>query len=599
MLPRPLRSGVILLIWLALLPLVGSADGDLRARLDQLRYQSRPAILGIPLVSARLLDDFYRQRNDRSVWDHDGRIEDLLRLVEGGVDEGFRPEDFHVRRIRNIAANRTFLGLFASIPADKEIFLSDSLLRLIHHRHYGKVDPKRLDINWNYKGPYAHDLLRDLEQVVRARDLRAAVEGLTARPAFYTRLQQGMARYRRVADAGGWPRIPGGKPLKPHTSDSRVPRLRERLRATGDFRGPTSNSRIYDAALKGAVRAFQKRHHLRANGIVDSATQAALNVPVERRMDRIRINLERMRWVSNRFPDDFLLVDIVDQRAELFRNGRVAWNSRVIVGRPKRPTPMFRDQVEYIEINPKWTVPPTILKKDILPAVRRDPGYLKRKGLQVVTRDGKPVSPRSVNWQVSPANFPYLIRQPPSARNALGRIKFMFPNRYAVYLHDTPSRGLFKRSRRLYSSGCVRVEHPWSLAELILDNPRWNRARLRRIVATQRTHQVRLDKPLTIVLAYWTAKGERDGRVLFRKDIYRRDAALLRALNRRDDQVRIVYREPRIEATAPTATASGEGISRLDTDGWWEGWFDWLPQSEGTDADSTTSRGNDSLLGWD
>lgn len=421
MLPkRPSSSGIILLIWFSLLPLPVSADGDLRARLEQLRYQSVPTILGVPLASARLLDDFYYQRNDRFVWDRNQRVEDLLRLVEQSADEGFQPGDFHVQKIRDIAADRPSLRLFASASADEEILLSDSLLRLIHHRRYGKIDPKRLDRNWNYAGPYAHDLLEDLERAVRAQNLPAEVEGLTAQPAFHTRLQQGLVRYRRIAATGGWPRLPAGKPLRPSASDPRVPILRKRLQATGDYKGPASTSPVYDAALATAVRTFQKRHRLESKGIVGTKTRAAMNVPVTRRIDQIRINLERMRWLSDRLPDDFLLVDIVEQKAELFRNGRVIWDSRVIVGRSKRPTPMFRDQVEYLEINPGWIVPPTILKKDILPAARKNPNSLKKKGLQVITRDGKPVSPQSVNWNRSPANFPYLIRQPPRSPERLG-----------------------------------------------------------------------------------------------------------------------------------------------------------------------------------
>ncbi|MCB2264144.1 MAG: L,D-transpeptidase family protein [Candidatus Thiosymbion ectosymbiont of Robbea hypermnestra] len=601
MLPkRPSSSGIILLIWFSLLPLPVSADGDLRARLEQLRYQSVPTVLGVPLASARLLDDFYYQRNDRFVWDRNQRVEDLLRLVEQSADEGFQPGDFHAQKIRDIAADRPSLRLFASASADEEILLSDSLLRLIHHRRYGKIDPKRLDRNWNYAGPYAHDLLEDLERAVRAQNLPAEVEGLTAQPAFYTRLQQGLVRYRRIAATGGWPRLPAGKPLRPSASDPRVPILRKRLQATGDYKGPASTSPVYDAALATAVRTFQKRHRLESKGIVGTKTRAAMNVPVTRRIDQIRINLERMRWLSDRLPDDFLLVDIVEQKAELFRNGRVIWDSRVIVGRSKRPTPMFRDQVEYLEINPGWIVPPTILKKDILPAARKNPNSLKRRGLQVITRDGKPVSPQSVNWNRSPANFPYLIRQPPGPRNALGQIKFMFPNRYAVYLHDTPNRGLFNRSRRLLSSGCVRVERPWRLAELILDDPnRWNRAQFRRIVATQRTRQVRLDEPLTIILAYWTATGDPNGKVLFRQDIYKQDATLLRALDKRSDPVRIVYREPKIEETASTAPVEEKPFE--ETAGW-ERWFDWLSQVKTQDPEKppsgTTSR-QDPLWGWE
>ncbi|WP_133512122.1 L,D-transpeptidase family protein [Candidatus Thiosymbion oneisti] len=542
---RPL--GVIFLSWLLLLPLAGIAGtGDsVRARLEQLRDDGKPTVAGAPLVSVGLLDDFYRRRNDRSVWHSSRQVDDLLRLVEHSIDEGFQPSDFHAGEIVATARGRAPSDLSAATRADLEILLSDSLLRLIHHYRHGKIDPRRLGKHRNHgQGASAHDLIDDLERVIRAEDLQVAVEGLASRPRFYKRLQQGLVRYRRIAAAGGWPQIPAGRSLRPFMRDSRVPIIRERLRATGDFTGAASNSPLYDQALKTAVLAFQRRHRLGADATVGPTTRAAMNVSVTKRVNQIRINLERMRWISDGLPDDFLLVNIPEQRVKLFRDGRPVWSSRVIVGRRDRPTPAFRDQMEYLEINPSWTIPPTILKKDILPVVRRNPGYLKRRGLQVVTRSGKPVSPRSVNWKVSPASFPYLIRQPPGTRNALGQVKFMFPNQHSVYLHDTPSRSLFKRARRLYSSGCVRVEHPWKLAELLLDDPkRWNRTRFKKIVASKQTRLVHLKEPLAIVLAYWTVEGDADDKVLFWKDIYTWDPAMLKALDRRS-QPRILRHRP-------------------------------------------------------
>jgi len=320
--------------------------------------------------------------------------------------------------------------------------------------------------------------------------------------------------------------------------------MRRRLRATGDFAGPASDGRKYDNALKDAVLAFQKRHHLGVDGVVGPATLAAMNITAEERVNQIRVNLERMRWVYDELPDDLLLVDIAGQEVELRRGEKVVWASRVIVGRQERPTPVFRDQVEYLELNPNWTVPPTILRKDILPAMRENPGYLKKKGLQVVTRDGEPVSPGSVDWNTPASEFPYMIRQPPGDTNALGQIKFMFPNRFSVYLHDTPNRTLFQKSRRLFSSGCVRVDRPWELAELVLNNPkRWNQEKFEEIVASKKTRWVHLDRPLPVILAYWTAEAGANGEVMFREDVYERDAAVLTALDGRGP-IRVVYRAP-------------------------------------------------------
>jgi murein L,D-transpeptidase YcbB/YkuD len=303
--------------------------------------------------------------------------------------------------------------------------------------------------------------------------------------------------------------------------------------------------------------AFQKLHNLAVDGVVGPATLAAMNISAAERVDQIRVNLERMRWVSDGLPEHFLLVDVAGQQLDLIRDGKSIWHTRVIVGRKDRPTPVFRDQIEYLEINPTWTVPPTILKDDILPNARKNPGYVTRKGLEVVTRGGKKVAPGAVNWN-APANaFPYLLRQPAGDRNALGRIKFMFPNRFSVYLHDTPSRGLFERSRRLFSSGCVRVEKPLELAELVLNHERWSREKIAALIGSSRTRWLHLDEPLPIILSYWTADAGDDGQVRFREDVYQRDAQVLAALNGRG-RLRLVYVQEPPTQSADTSEPDAE-----------------------------------------
>lgn len=531
---------------------IADASDLLRARLDSLQGQADPKIRGRSLASVRLLADFYRGREYGYAWSDSGQVAAIIDLAAASVADGLRPGDFHAQAIADAYGGLAPSDLPPEARVEADILSTDALLRLIHHRRYGKVDPQGLDKGWTHlAGPYADELARDLEWVVAAADPRAEIEDLTVTPGFYQALKDGLAHYRKIADAGGWPSIPAGNMLRPDMSDARVPQIRERLRITGDFTGPSSESLSYDQALQAAVRAFQERHDLAVDAVVGPATLAAMNVPAEARVDQIRVNLERMRWALHEFPRDLLLVDIPGQTVKLLRDREAVFATRVIIGRENRQTPEFRDQLEYLEINPDWTVPPTILKDDILPAMRRNSGYLARKGLQVVTRHGKRVSPGAVNWNTPAARFPYLIRQPPGARNALGQIKFMFPNRHSVYLHDTPNRSLFSRQRRLYSSGCVRVEHPWDLALMVLNDPeRWSKDKLQKIVSTGRTRWVHLEEPLPVILAYWTAEAGPQGEVRFREDVYARDAAVLAALDG-NGPIRIVYREP--EQSAPIA----------------------------------------------
>ncbi len=556
---RRVADLLLVLTCVLLLPGLGGADEGLRQRVEQLRAAGNAQVAGARLADGRVLDDFYAARGYRLAWADRRRAETLARLAELSSEDGLDPRDFHDKALRELLAGPGLDRLSGRARADADVLLSEILLRLIHHYRYGKVDPQALDSTWNHaEGPYASDLVRDLVRVVEADDLEFELRSLTPRPVFYLRLKAGLARYREIAAAGGWQPVPPGRTLSPRMRDRRVPAIRARLRLSGDFLGSDpADARLYDAPLKEAVTRFQQRHNLGVDGVIGPATLAAMNVPAEARVDQIRVNLERMRWVYDELPGDYLLVDVAGQRVALFRDSEAVWQSRVIVGRPDRPTPVFRDQIEYLEFNPTWTVPPTILKEDILPNARKNPGYVTKKGLEVVTRDGRKVSLGSVNWHVSAGSFPYMLRQPPGEKNALGLVKFMFPNRFSVYLHDTPGRDLFDKPQRLHSSGCVRVENPMELAELVLNEPgRWNQEKFRAVVASGRTRWVHLKKPLPIILAYWTAEAGEDGQVRFREDVYQRDAQVLAALNG-DGPLRLVYvPEPSRE---PVAAPGGIG----------------------------------------
>lgn len=575
------RSAGVLLPLLGLLVLLSGIaraepelTGSLQQRLQVLRHQPKAAVVGVQLASVRLLEDFYRARGYRPAWICRDQVADLLRLAEESRDDGLRPGDFNVAEIRALVGTQDPSTLLEQERGDADILLSDTLLRLVHHSKYGKVNFEAIDPKW-YKaeGPYSTDLVADLQRVLAAPDLAAAVRGLKPEQPFYTRLKAGLARYRAIADAGGWPSIPEGGSLKPGMRDPRVAKMRERLKVTGDFTGPApTDPQRFDPALKNAVIAFQGRHFLRADGTVGAETLKAMNVSAKERVDQIRVNLERMRWVYDRLPGDYLLVDVAGQRVHLFRGGEEVWTTRAIVGRAERPTPTFRDQVEYLEINPTWTVPPTILKEDILPKARGNPEAVRKKGLMVLDRSGRRIAPEAVNWHQSAASFPYILRQEPGEKNALGHIKFMFPNRFSVYLHDTPTRHLFERPQRLYSSGCVRVDRPLELAERVLNEPaRWDQERLKGVIDAKRTRWVHLKEPLAIILAYWTADAEENGAVRFRQDVYERDAQLLAALEGAGP-LRLVYVEPptddRVEqAVEGAAEPQGQQDARTSANG--------------------------------
>jgi len=343
-----------------------------------------------------------------------------------------------------------------------------------------------------------------------------------------------------------------------------VPALRRRLAVTGDLESsrpaiaeappPASGAEavpawgdgampapapyddtVYDAELEAAVKRFQDRHGLTTDGIIGAGTFAALNVPVSARIDQIRVNMERARWVMHELKGEFVLVDVAAFDVSWFRSDEPVWSSKVIVGRPYRETPIFKSLITYVVFNPTWTIPPGILVKDKLPILKKDPGYLQRNHIRVLDSRGREVDPHSVNWKAyGPGRLPpYQLRQDPGDDNALGLVKIMFPNRYSVYLHDTPTKSLFDKDERTFSSGCIRVQKAFELAELVLDDPvRWNSAAIAEVVAAKATRTVNLARPVPVLILYWTAQPTIDGRVIFRNDVYGRDPSTLAALDR-------------------------------------------------------------------
>ena len=284
------------------------------------------------------------------------------------------------------------------------------------------------------------------------------------------------------------------------------------------------------------MRTYQARNGQYIDGVVGRDTYAALNVPARRRARQIAANMERLRWLPRSLGDRYLVVDIAGFRLVVFEKDRPVLKMAVIVGRESRPTPIFTGRMNHVVFNPFWRVPRSIAIKDELPQIRKDPEFFATHDMEVFRYQAgggtTRIDPAAVDWsKVTEDSFGYLLRQKPGATNALGRVKFMFPNRYNVYLHDTPSQNLFRRSKRTFSSGCVRVARPIDLGEyLMADNPGWDRERFVATIEAGKTRTVNLNRRLPIYLVYLTAWAEGESPVGFRRDIYGRDGALIAAL---------------------------------------------------------------------
>lgn len=507
----------------------------IRQHVEQIRIVGHLVIDSAEVASKIVLPRIYERRNFAPLWTDSDAVRDLFRAIDDAALDGLDPDDYHRQALRD---RRRRLDPVTPDPGrvgEYDILLTDALVRLGYHILFGKVDPERLDPNWNLAGELdGLSPVDAIEGAVASGRLHEVIEGYKPRDPFYVELKDALGRYRAIAARGGWDPVPPISRLALDSVDARVRDLRRRLRVTGDL--PPSASvdvEIFDEDLDQAVRAFQRRHGLTADGVVGRNTVAALNVPVEARIDQIRVNLERCRWVLRELVDDFVLVNIAGFRVYLVEDRRAVWSSRVVVGTTYDATPLFRAEMTYLVLNPTWTVPPGIIRSETLPALERDPGYLARNHMKLLDLAGNGVDPATVDFsRYVGRTFPYVVRQDPGPWNALGRVKFVFPNEHSVYLHDTPSRNLFEREVRTFSHGCIRVEHPLELAERLLRHqPGWNRGAIDRQVASGESRTVYLDEPLPTLILYWTAWVDPEAGLTFYPDVYGRDTAVMAGLN--------------------------------------------------------------------
>jgi murein L,D-transpeptidase YcbB/YkuD len=473
---------------------------------------------------------FYRDRGFRPAWS-DGRqlrpeaeelVEILARAGRNGLDaEDYAPADLAAQSARlagrGLAAEERETRLLAV-----DLALSRAFVLYGYHALAGRLEPQEVGVEW-YANPRRADLAAILRDVLDARRPGRVGEALAAlappHPGFAA-LAERLQAYRAAAAEGPWPALPDETELRPGASGPAVETLRAMLRRTGDLgeAAPTAPA-SFDASLTEALRRFQERHGLDPSGELDAATAAALAVPPARRARIIELNLERWRWLPADLGPRHLVVNIPAFVLEVVEDGAPVFVSRVVVGKPYQRTPVMSDEMTYIVLNPYWNVPPGIAKNEILPAIERDPGYVFSQNLEIEYDDAG-------NAQV---------RQRPGPGNALGKVKFVFPNRQNIYLHDTPADHLFARDVRGFSHGCIRVERPQELAAFLLrDDPDWTPEGLAAAIAGGETRTVPLAAPIPVHILYWTAWVDARGRLQFRGDVYEHDARLDAALRQRD-----------------------------------------------------------------
>ena len=497
------------------------------------------------LCESAVLPRFYLHRDFRPAWiEAEGPGLLAKRLVESirqADDDGLRPDTYHLKRIEELMTE-TQLELTTNQPkhpeklADLDLLLTDAFLLFGSHLSNGRVNPETIRSEWFIKSHHV-DLVEALQSALQQRDVEAVLNKLRPQHAGYAALKGALARYRERMALGGWVCVPEGSNLKRGDRDHRVAALRARLNVPVCSVSSNENvSDLFDAALERAVLGFQIRHGLDVDGIVGPATLAALNVRVEDRLRQIKLNMERWRWLPHDFGKRYILVNIPNFQLDMIEHNEIILKMRVIVGKKCRQTPVFNGRMTYMELNPYWHIPPQIAKEDILPEIQRDAQYLDKQKIRVFENwqaEAFELDPAPIEWsQIAPADLSFKFVQDPGPLNALGRLKFMFPNRFSVYIHDTPARGIFKYAKRSFSSGCIRIEKPIELAEYLLkDNPEWTRKELVDTIDNTETRIVRLVEPISVQIVYITAWVDEDGEAVhFRDDVYDRDKPLYQAL---------------------------------------------------------------------
>ena len=511
------------------------APGSFAEAVSRILNQGQKVILPVRQRKDALWT-YYVKNNGQPIWLDNAMAQALVTRMKQAHTDGLRVRDYPARQLERLLTRRRMsFGLSGSsaFHAGVELYFSAFFLKYASDLKVGRFLPTKVDSNlyWHKK---KIDKVGALNLVATLSDLDKFIEAWQSQIPAYTGLKASLAAYRKIEQAGGWPFVPHEPILKPGMRAPSVVNLRARLSATDQQVSPKSDpeaAETYDEELAEAVKRFQREHGLDDDGVVGKQTLFQLNIPVEDRVRQIILSMERWRWMPEDLGKHYIMVNIAGFQLERVRNQVRKEKMRVVVGTPFHQTPVFSRPMSYVELNPYWNVPKSIVVNEELPKLKKNPGARAAKGFEAVV-DGKPVPVTKINWsQYSSANLPLRLRQKPGNGNALGRVKFMFPNPFNVYMHDTPARGLFGRTNRAFPHGCIRLARPIDLAEQVLASvPGWSRKKIESVVTTKERTVVSLSQPLDVHITYSTAWLDEQGRVNFRPDLYGRDKKLYLAL---------------------------------------------------------------------
>lgn len=505
---------------------INELDGSETIKLGKQRIIRNPVITKL-----------YKDADYDPVWGNAGNRKDLLEVLEDSYFEGLNPRDYHIDYIREHDKKlEQGVRVSSNDYAIADIVMTNGILTYAFHMIQGKVNPTKLDPNWNYsERPLPDNVEFRLMQTLQTSTIREAAARLPPDIPLYGEFRSRFALLDSIKKAGIdiQPLEYPGTALRLGDSSPAVRALKDHM-TVYNFVFSDLESDRFDEELDEVIKKFQMFNGLETDGICGKATYRAMNISLDERLDIIRINMERCRWLNNDLPEEFLLVNIADYNLYIIRKQQIDYECRVVVGKEFHETPVFTSDIKYVVFNPTWTVPYSIATKEMLPRLKKDPNYLQNRNMTLL-RGNEVLDPLTVDFnQYSQKSFPYTIRQGPGQSNALGLVKFIFPNKYSVYLHDTPSKSYFEKTDRAFSHGCVRVKDPFILAEQLLGDIGYDSEKIAEVINSKKTQNVHLSKPMPVMIMYWTCYLNKiDGRMYFFRDVYGRDKKILAKLKQK------------------------------------------------------------------
>ena len=519
------------LVGLNALDLTETAPADPLAAAIYGRLKTRASAIRVTPEERQAIVDFYRLNGFKPLWaterGFDERSNAVLRLMGTSAEDGMVPEDYLPPSLSRFDDDLTLIDGDISRLARLDLELSARALRYARHASGGRLAPNKLTIYHDIQ-PEAADLASTIKVFAWSPFPADYLKALQPRHPAYAIFKSTLAGLQKLRAEPGSATIRAGKPVKLGKDDARIALVRRHLawlgygEAEGDIQSP-----VLDDTLSARLKDFQKDARIRQTGMLDAATIGALNSRNNAAgVARLTYNMERLRWLPKNLGKRYVFVNQAAYALQVIDNDREVWRTNVIIGKATTQTVAFSDKMETVVFNPSWGIPPSIMKNEMLPRLRRDPGYLDRIGYRVLTPEGKIVRSRSIRWSAYKDKVPYLVLQPPSDDNAMGEIKFLFPNAHSIYMHDTPNRSLFTQQIRAMSHGCVRVENPRLFAETLLG---LDAADIAATIDTGVSETATVTRETAVHLTYFTAWPAEDGRIIYYDDIYLRDERMQRA----------------------------------------------------------------------